>query len=388
MVQKKDYYEILGVPRNATEEEIKRAYRRLAKQYHPDANPGNKEAEEKFKEINEAYEVLSDPEKRKLYDQFGHAAFDPKYGAQGSGGFSGGFGGGFADFDFGSFGDIFEDLFEGFDIFGTSRRRKEAPRKGADIYVDLELTLKESVFGCEKEIPIYRTEKCSVCGGSGVKPGSAPVRCQKCGGTGQIRSRQATFFGEFTTIKTCDACGGTGTIITDPCRECGGTGNVRRQRRIKINIPAGIDDGQVITLRGEGESGIKGGPNGDLHIKIKIAPHPVFKRVGQDLYIEVPITFVNAALGGEIEIPTLDGKTKVRIEPGTQNGDEVRIKGKGVPNLRSRGRGDLVVKFIVEVPKKLTEKQKELLREFERLSSEEGYEKRKHFWDRIREAFS
>lgn len=387
MAQKRDYYEILGVSRNATEEEIKRAYRRLAKQYHPDANPGNKEAEEKFKEINEAYEVLSDPEKRRKYDQFGHAAFDPSFGAQGAG-FGGGFSGGFADFDFGGFGDFFEDIFEGFDIFGSSKRKKETPKKGADIYVDLELTLKESVFGCEKEIPIYRTERCPTCGGSGAKQGSSPVTCKKCGGTGQIRTKQATLFGEFTSIRTCDACGGVGTIITEPCRECAGTGTVRRQRRVKINVPAGIDDGQVITLRSEGESGVKGGPNGDLYIRIRIKPHPIFKRIGQDIHVEVPITFVNAALGTEIEIPTLDGKTKIKVDPGTQNGDEIRIKGKGVPFLRGRGKGDLVVKFIIEIPRKLNEKQKELLRKFEELSNEEGYEKRKHFWDRIREAFS
>jgi len=382
MTQKRDYYEILGVPKNASEEEIKRAYRRLAKQYHPDANPGNKEAEEKFKEINEAYEVLSDPDKRKKYDQFGHAAFDPSYAGAGGSNF-----GGF-NFDFSNFGDIFEDIFEGFDIFGGSKRRREGPQRGNDINIQLELDLKEAAFGVEKEVPIYRTERCTTCNGTGAKPGSSPQTCKKCGGSGQIRFRQQTLFGEISTVRTCDACGGVGTIITDPCRECNGTGKVKKQRKVKINIPAGIDDGQIISLRGEGESGVRGGPNGDLNIHVKIKPHPIFRREGYNIIVDVPITFVTATLGGEIEIPTLEGKTKIRVESGTQNGDEFRLRGKGINYLRSKGRGDLIVRFSIEIPKKLNEKQKELLRKFDELSSVDAYEKRKSFFDKLREAFS
>ncbi|MEZ0537386.1 molecular chaperone DnaJ [Caldicellulosiruptoraceae bacterium PP1] len=384
MAQKRDYYEVLGVSKNATEDEIKRAFRKLAKQYHPDANPGNKEAEEKFKEINEAYEVLSDPDKRRKYDQFGHAAFDPSYGAGGAGGTNfGGFG-----FDFTNIGDIFEDIFDGFDIFGgSSRRRSQGPQRGSDIYVEIELDLKEAATGIEKEIPVYRTEKCPTCNGSGAKPGSSPQTCRKCGGTGQVRQRQSTLFGEVSTIRTCDACGGVGTIITDPCKDCSGTGKVKKQRKVKINIPAGIDNGQVITLRGEGEVGVRGGPNGDLKIGVRVRPHPIFKRDGVDLYIDVPITFVLAALGGEIEIPTLEGKTRIKVEAGTQNGDEIRLKGKGLSYLRGRGKGDLIVRFIIEIPKKLSDKQKELLKKFDEISNEDGYEKRKRFFERLRDAF-
>lgn len=375
-------YEILGVDRNASQEEIKKAYRRLAKKYHPDLNPGDKEAEQKFKEINEAYEILSDPQKRAQYDQFGHAAFEQ--GGFQQGGF-GDFGEGRFDFDFGGFGDIFGDIFS--DFFGTGRRKAEkGPKKGADIRYDLTLTFEEAAFGTEKEIEVERFEVCDVCHGTGVKPGSRPETCPVCHGTGEIRQTQNTPFGRIVNIRTCPRCHGEGKIITDPCQKCGGTGRIRKRRKIKVTIPAGIDEGQMLTLRGEGEPGLRGGPNGDLYIVIHVKPHEIFKREGYDVYVKIPISFADAALGGEIKIPTLDGMVSFTIPEGTQTGTKFKLRGKGIPHIGGRGRGDQIVEVYVEVPKRLSEKQKELLREFKRLEGENTAE-HKSFFQRMRDAF-
>jgi len=378
MASKRDYYEVLGVSRNASDAEIKKAYRKLAKQYHPDVNPGNKEAEAKFKEINEAYEVLSDSQKRAQYDQFGHAAFE-----QGAG--FGGFNGGFGDFGFSDLGDIFESFFGGFGG-RTSSRTRRGPQKGADLKSSVEISFEEAAFGVEKEISIHRMEVCDKCEGSGAKPGTEPVTCQHCNGTGQIQYKQRTPFGQFVNIKTCDVCHGEGKVITNPCDKCNGKGRIRKQKKIMINIPAGIDDGQTIKLGGEGEPGLKGGPSGDLFITVKVKPHAIFQRQGNDVICEIPITFVQAALGAELEVPTLDGKVKYQVPEGTQTGTVFRLKNKGIPFLRGSGRGDQYVKVQVEVPKKLNEKQKAILREFAELSGDEVHEQRKSFFDKMKDA--
>ncbi|HHW00505.1 MAG TPA: molecular chaperone DnaJ [Clostridiaceae bacterium] len=379
MADKRDYYEVLGLDRNASEEDIKKAYRKLAKKYHPDLNPGDKAAEAKFKEINEAYEVLSDPKKKEQYDRFGHAGMD----GNGFGGF-GGFGGGFEDFDFGGIGDIFESFFGGTG-FGRSRSRT-GPQKGADIKYSMEVSFEEAAFGTEKEISVNRMETCTTCGGSGAKPGTSPTTCTRCNGTGQIQYKQSTPFGHFVNVKTCDVCHGEGKVITNPCQTCNGRGKVRKKVNIKVRIPAGIDDGQTISLRGEGEAGTRGGPSGDLFILIRVRPHPLFKRQGNDVVCEIPITFVQAALGTELEVPTLDGKVKYNIPEGTQTGTVFRLRGKGIPFLRGSGRGDQYVKVHVEVPKKLNEKQKNALRAFAELLGDEAYEQRKGFFDKMKDA--
>lgn len=378
MPGKRDYYEVLGIDRNADESQIKKAYRKLAKQYHPDMNPGDKAAEAKFKEVNEAYEVLSDPQKRSNYDQFGHAGVDPN-------GFGGGFGG-FSDFgDFGGIGDIFESFFGG-SGFGRSSGRRNGPQKGADLKYTMEITFEEAAFGVEKELPVNRMEVCGTCKGSGSKPGTSPITCSHCGGTGQVQIKQNTPFGQFVNIKTCDVCRGEGKIITEPCTVCGGKGKIRKQIKIKINIPAGIDDGQTISLRGEGEPGSKGGPSGDLFVTMRIKQHALFQRQNFDVVCEIPITFAQAALGAELEVPTLDGKVKYNMPEGTQTGTVFRLKGKGIPHLRGNGRGDHYVKVVVEVPKKLNEKQKSVLREFAELSGDDVYEQRKGFFDKMKDA--
>lgn len=377
MASKRDYYEVLGVSKSASDADIKKAYRKLAKQYHPDINPGNKEAEAKFKEINEAYEVLGDAQKRAQYDQFGHAGFE-------QGGF-GGFGG-FSDFgDFGGFGDIFETIFGG-GFGGRTSRTRRGPQKGADLKSSVEISFEEAAFGVEKEISIHRMETCDKCEGSGSKPGTKASTCQHCNGTGQIQYKQRTPFGQFVNIKTCDVCHGEGKVITNPCDACNGKGRIRRQKKIKINVPAGIDDGQTMRLEGEGEPGIKGGPSGDLFISVRVKPHAIFQRQGNDVICEMPITFVQAALGTELEVPTLDGRVKYNVPEGTQTGSVFRLKNKGIPFLRGSGRGDQYVKVHVEVPKKLNEKQKALLREFAELSGDEVYEQRKSFFDKMKDA--
>ncbi|NLD49351.1 MAG: molecular chaperone DnaJ [Clostridiaceae bacterium] len=376
MANKRDYYEVLEVQKSASDADIKKAYRKLAKQYHPDINPGDKNAEAKFKEINEAYEVLSDSQKRAQYDQFGHAGMDAGYG---------GFGGGFNDFDLGGFGDIFETFFGGSGFGGRSTRTKRGPQKGADLKFAMEIGFEEAAFGIEKEISINRMEVCTKCEGSGSKPGNQPLTCQTCNGTGQIQYKQRTPFGQFVNIKTCDVCHGEGKVITNPCELCNGKGRVRKPVKIKVSVPAGIDDGQTMSLRGEGEPGTKGGPAGDLFLTIRVKPHAIFQRQGNNVLCEMPITFVQAALGTEMEVPTLDGPVKHNISEGTQTGTIIRLKGKGIPFLRGSGRGDQLVKVNVEVPRRLNDKQKSLLREFAEISGDEVYEQRKSFFDKMKD---
>lgn len=357
---KKDYYDILGLQKGASEDEIKKAFRKLAIQYHPDKNQGNKEAEEKFKEINEAYQVLSDPQKKAQYDQFGTTDFNG--GGFGEGGF-----GGFDFSDLGGFGDIFDTIFGGGFSGG---RKKNGPQRGADIEYNLDLTFEEAVFGVEKEISVSRNEKCETCGGTGAKPGTSPKTCDKCGGSGQIRSQRSTPLGSFVTTSTCDKCGGKGKIIPDPCKTCHGTGKVRKSKKIKVNIPAGVDTGNVMPLRGQGEIGTNGGPSGDLYVNIRVNPHSTFKRKGYDIYIDEHISFAKATLGAEIKVPTIDGDVKYEIPAGTQSGTMFRLRGKGIPAVNGRGRGDQLVNIIVDIPKSLNEKQKEALRLFMEASGE------------------
>lgn len=375
-MSKRDYYEVLGIDKNATEQEIKKAFRQSAKKYHPDLNPDNKEAEQKFKEINEAYEVLSDSDKRARYDRFGHAGVD---------GQSGGFGQGFEGFS--GFGDIFEDIF---DMFGGgfSGNRKNSPRKGSDIKYRLDIEFEEAAFGAEKEIEFTRTENCSKCSGTGAEPGTSKTKCPKCNGTGEVKYAQATPFGQIVRVGTCDRCNGAGEIIDKPCSKCNGTGKERKARKISIKIPAGVDTGSVIPLRSEGEAGEKGGPSGDLYIYINVKPHEIFKREGNDIYCEIPISFVQASLGAEIEVPSLDEKISHIIPEGTQTGTVFKFKNKGIPNVRGYGRGDQYVKVVVKVPTKLNDKQKELLKQFAVESGEKVFDHKKGFFDKVKDAFT
>lgn len=368
---KRDYYEVLGVPRGAGADELKKAYRKLARQYHPDANPDDPAAAEKFKEINEAYEVLSDPQKRAQYDQFGHA-FDQ---AGGPGGPGGPFGGGFHG-DFGSFGDIFADMFGDFMGMGRSQRRRSGPRRGADLQYQLELTLEEAARGVEKELRVPRLEECGTCDGSGARPGTSPVTCRVCGGSGQVQTVTQTILGRMATVRPCDACRGEGRVIESPCPDCRGDGRVRQDRRVKVKIRPGVDTGHRLRLSREGEAGERGGPPGDLYIDIRIRPHRQFHREGDHIWLEHKIPMTQAALGAEIEVPTLDGPEKVAVAPGTQTGDEVRLRGKGMPYVRGGGRGDQYVRFIVETPAGLNERQRELLRELAALRGEEVGDRR------------
>lgn len=349
----KDYYAVLGLEKGASDDEIKRAFRKLAIKYHPDKNQGNKEAEEKFKDINEAYQVLSDPEKKARYDQFGTADFD------GSGFGAGGFGG-FDFSDMGGFGDIFESFFGG----GGSSRRRNGPVKGSDIEYTLNLTFEEAVFGVEKEITINRNENCESCRGTGAEPGTSPKTCPTCNGSGQVRVQRQTPLGSFVSTSACDRCGGKGTIVETPCSSCSGRGKVRKTRSIKINVPAGVDTGNVMPLRGQGEHGSNDGPPGDLYIRINVANSKQFDRRGNDIYIETHISMGKAALGVEITVPTVDGDVKYTIPAGTQSGTMFRLKGKGVPKVHSNTRGDQYVKVIVDTPKNLNSKQKEALEAF------------------------
>lgn len=375
-MSKRDYYEVLEVSKGASEDEIKKAFRKLARKYHPDVNRDNpKEAEEKFKEINEAYEVLSDSSRRAQYDQFGHAAFD---GAQGGGGFGGGFGGG------GGFSDIF-DMFFGQSGFGGAR--PHGPEKGADLRFDMEITFEQAAFGVETEITLPRTEECAVCHGSGAAPGTHPETCPTCRGTGQVQVAQNTPFGRMVNVRTCDRCRGEGKIVQSPCKECGGKGRVRKQRKIKVKIPAGVDNGSRLRVAHEGESGVRGGPPGDLYVYIFVKPHKLFTREGSDVICEVPISFVQAALGDEIEVPTLDGQVKLRIPEGTQPGAVFRVKDKGIPHLRGHGRGDQHVKIKVVIPKKLTDKQRELLTDFAKADGEDINPEQKGFFKKVKDVF-
>ncbi len=376
MADKRDYYEVLGLDRSATEDQIKKAYRQQAKKYHPDLNPGDKTAEEKFKEVNEAYAVLSDSDKKSKYDQFGHAGVDPNFGAGGSG-----FGGGF-NMDFGDIGDIFSSFFG-----GGRRSNPNAPRQGADAEQNIVISFEEAAFGCEKEITITRIEQCATCKGSGAKEGTHPTTCPTCNGTGQIHVQQRTPFGVMQSQRPCDRCKGKGKIIDQPCKTCNGKGKVRRTLKQTVSIPAGIDDGQTFIIRGAGNAGENGGPNGDLRVYVSVRPHPVFERRGYDVWCDFPLTFTQAALGAEIVVPTLDGNVKYTIPEGIQPGDVFKLKGKGITRLHSSLRGDQYVKISIEIPKNLTPKQKDILQSFDATSSDNNYKGRKSFFDKVKSAF-
>lgn len=371
--QKRDYYEVLGVGRNATDDEIKKAYRKLAKEMHPDRHPGDKNAEERFKEINEAYEVLSDPQKKSRYDQYGHAGVDPNFGA-------GGFGGG-VDFndlgDLGDLGNIFGSFFGG--GFGGGRRSNPtSPQRGESIRTSVTIDFEEAAFGCEKEVTIERVESCPSCHGSGCAAGTTPEICPDCHGSGVVQTRRQTPLGIFSSSAPCTRCGGKGTIIHQPCPDCRGSGTVRNRKTLRASIPAGIDNGQTIVLRGQGNSGKNNGAAGDLLVTINVRPHSLFRREGTSVLCDSPITFTQAVLGAELEIPTLDGRVRYKLPEGTQTGTTIRLKGKGIPYTNGRGRGDQYVTVHIETPRNLTSKQKELLREFARSMGEEGESKMKH----------
>ena len=391
MAEKRDYYEALGIGKNATDAEIKSAYRKLAKKYHPDLNPGDKEAEEKFKEVNEANDVLSDPQKRQRYDQFGFAGVDPNYAAANGGG-AGGFGGGFGGVDLGDiFGDIFGGGFGGgFGGFGggSSTRTANAPRKGHDIQASVILTFEEAAHGCSKKITINRQDTCPDCGGTGAAKGTSPETCPDCGGRGYVVTQQRTPFGVMQSQQPCSHCGGRGTIIRNPCKTCRGTGKTAARKSLEINIPAGIDDDQNIALRGQGDAGSNGGPAGDVIVHVTVKADPMFERDGYDVTIHVPITFSQAVLGDDVEVPTVDGRIVQHIPEGTQSGTKFRLRGQGIQYLNGRGRGDQYVIVDVEIPKKVTRAQREALKAFEDSMKEDNYEKRKGFFKNLRDRFS
>ena len=389
MADKRDYYEVLGVDRNADDAALKKAYRQLAKKYHPDVNPGDKEAEAKFKEATEAYSVLSDPAKRKQYDQFGHAAFE-----NGGGGGAGGFGGfDFSGSDMGDiFGDIFGDLFGG----GSRRRANNGPMRGANLRARVNITFEEAVFGCEKELEIVLKDECTDCHGTGAKPGTQPVTCPKCNGEGQIVYTQQSMFGMVRNVQTCPECGGTGKVIKEKCTSCRGTGYTSSRKKIQVSIPAGIDNGQSIRIREKGEPGVNGGPRGDLLVEVNVARHPIFQRQDMNIFSTAPITYAQAALGGDVKISTVDGDVVYTVKPGTQTDTRIRLKGKGVPSLRNKNiRGDHYVTLVVQVPTGLNEEAKEALRRFDEAcgnrpaeSKGDGSEKKKKsFMDKLKETF-
>lgn len=381
MADKRDYYEVLGLQKGASDNDIKKAFRKMAMKYHPDKNPGDKVAEEKFKEINEAYAVLSDPEKKEKYDRFGHAGVDSN---SGFGGGAGGFGG------FGGFEDIF-DMFGGaFGGFGggSRGRRNNGPRKGSDLQKAVTITFEEAAFGTKKEIRLNKYVKCKTCGGSGAAPGTSKKSCPKCGGTGEIRTAQRTPLGTFQSVSPCPDCNGTGEINETPCPDCGGSGKTRDNVTISVNIPAGVDNDSVIPIKGQGEPGVNGGPDGDLYIVINVEPHKIFERRGQDLWLEIPITFDQAALGDDIIVPTLEGKVSYKVPSGTQPDTIFRLKGKGIKSVRGNRKGDLYVKVNLEVPTKLNSKQKKAISAMAEKVTGECYQKKSSFLDSLKEFFS
>lgn len=391
---KRDYYEVLGVSKDADDAAIKKAYRALAKKYHPDMNPGDAEAEKKFKEASEAYAVLSDAEKRRQYDQFGHAAFEG--GAGGAGGF-----GGF-DFNGADFGDIFGDIFG--DLFGGGGRRggraNNGPMKGANIRKSIRITFEEAVFGCKKELEVTLKDPCTTCGGTGAKPGTSPETCPKCGGKGQVVYTSQSFFGTVQNVQTCPNCGGSGKVIKEKCTSCSGTGYTSSKKKIEVTIPAGIDNGQSVRIREKGEPGTNGGPRGDLLVEVNVSRHPIFQRQDMHIFSTVPISFAQAALGGDVKIQTVDGAVIYNVKPGTKTDTKVRLKGKGVPSLRNSAvRGDHYVTLVIQTPEKLSAEAKEALRRFDELSGNSLHQndsnpeksekktKRKGFMDKVKEAF-
>lgn len=370
MAARRDYYDVLGVERSASQQDIKKAYRQMARECHPDVSDAP-DAESRFKEINEAYQVLSDPDKRNAYDRFGHAGLE----------------GGRAGFDFGGFRDPFE-IFEEFfgQGFGFSGRRRRGPRRGADLRHDLRLTFEEAVFGCEKSIEVKRREVCPECGGSGAKPGTSPTKCSNCNGTGQVRQVQRSILGSFVSVTDCPACRGEGIVISEPCTRCHGKRMITVTRELSVSIPSGVDDGTRIRLAGEGEQGVNGGPRGNLYIFLEVEPHPVFRRRNDDILVEVEINVAQAALGAKIEVPTLEGEETVTIDPGTQTDTVLRLTDRGVPHVKRNGRGDELVLLRVAIPERLTRQQKDLLSELGgTLEAEKVIEKKRGFMDEIRE---
>ncbi len=376
MAEKKDYYEVLGVEKGASEDEIKKAYRAMAKKYHPDLNPGDKEAEAHFKEANEAYEVLSDSEKRARYDQFGHAGVDPNFGGGGNP-FQGGF----------DFTDIFDSFFGGGFGGSAARRSPNAPRRGSDVQQNLVISFEEAAKGCKKTIHYQQIEICEECHGTGAAKGTSPKTCPSCNGSGTVRINQRTPFGVVQSTTTCDRCRGTGKIIETPCKACDGKGKVRRRKSLEVTVPAGIDDDQILNVSGKGNAGANGGPSGDLHVYVSVRPHPIFERRGYDVFCEMPITFTQAALGADVEVPTLDGRVSYHVPEGTQPGDTFRLRNRGIQNVNGRGRGDQYVQVTVEVPKNLNDKQKDLLRQLDSDTGDKNYQKRKSFFSKIKDIF-
>ena len=381
--QKRDYYEVLGIDKNADDAAIKKAYRQLAKKYQPDMNPGNQEAEKKFKEASEAYAVLSDPDKRRQYDQFGHAAFEGGAGGGGFGGFD------FTGADMGDiFGDIFGDLFGG----GRSRRANNGPMQGANLRAQIRVTFEEAVFGCDKEIELTLKDECGKCNGTGAKPGTSPITCTKCGGKGQVVYTQQSLFGMVQNVRTCPDCNGTGKVIKEKCPDCYGTGYISNKKKIAVTVPAGIDNGQSIRIRGKGEPGVNGGPRGDLLVEVLVSRHPIFQRQDTNIYSTAPISFVTAALGGTVRIKTVDGEVEYDVKAGTQTDTRVRLKGKGVPSLRNKNvRGDHYVTLVVQVPTDLSKDAKEALRAYDDAvngiaPSGKGGKAKKRFMDKVKEA--
>ncbi len=381
MADKRDYYEVLGVQKGCSDDDLKKAYRKLARQYHPDLNPDNKEeAELKFKEVNEAYEVLSDPEKKAKYDQFGFAGVDPNFGA---GGFGGGYGGGFEDFDLG---DIFGSMFGGFGG-GGRRANPNAPRRGGNVRASITVTFEEAVKGCKKTVSANRVETCTECSGSGAAKGTSAHTCPTCKGSGQVTRLQRTPIGSIQTQAQCPDCRGTGKKIDTPCGVCGGMGSVRKNKNLEVTIPAGIDDGQTLALRGQGDAGTNGGPSGDLELTVRVRPSDIFKRDEYDIWVDVPISFTQAVFGDKLTVPTIDGNVEYSISEGTQTGAVFRLRGKGVPYINQNGRGDQFVRVNIETPTNLNREQKDALRHFEELCGERQYKKKKKFSEKVKEFF-